>query len=475
MRPDPRDPAASRLRCLHKARHANRWPLLLAPRLAATPNLAPAAPPLYTPFPCEARYPVTQGHNTGSHTGSGAWAWDFGIPVGGEVSAPADGVIRAIRMDSTLGGCNASFANDGNYVVIAFDDGTEVLLLHLEAGSSTLAVGDPVQQGDLVGRVDLTGWVCGAHLHVQLQQTCPSWFCESIPGAFIDYGDPPLGTDVASNNCPQAIPCEATFDGANPLVIDDSGPCFEQQSSWWWDGAGGIEGAHVYTWTIEGEADTVGTWRFDVAQTGEAVLEVHIPQTQAASEQAIYIVDTGREVVRLGPIDQSRQKGWVELGTLTFTAGEGRRVSLTDNTQEARALERELAFDAIRLQPIELSTGTSGDDGSTGLPNERSSSSSDTLNATTTASEESTSSSTGEPLPGSGATQSESGSSDGFVLPGLDDEDHAAGCACSSGGQASPRLGAVLLLLLLGLPGSWRRRLAGQSKWGCNAGRMRSV
>jgi hypothetical protein len=123
---------------------------------ALAPAIAYAAPPLSTPWPCEVSYRITQGHNTGSHVDKGAWAWDIGVPQNADVVAPADGVVRAIRMDSNSGGCDSAYANDANYVVIDFGDGTEALLLHLAQNSSTLKVGEQVKRGQVVGRVGLT-------------------------------------------------------------------------------------------------------------------------------------------------------------------------------------------------------------------------------------------------------------------------------------------------------------------------------
>ncbi|MDP7110816.1 MAG: M23 family metallopeptidase [Myxococcota bacterium] len=94
--------------------------------------------------------------------------------VGEEVWASAPGVVDRIRMDSTSGGCDAAYANDANYVVVDHGDGSAALYLHLDTNSSSLQQGDPVCAGDVVGRVGLTGWVCGAHLHFQIQDVCNS-------------------------------------------------------------------------------------------------------------------------------------------------------------------------------------------------------------------------------------------------------------------------------------------------------------
>jgi hypothetical protein len=61
---------------------------------------------------------------------------------------------------------------------------------------------DAVRRSDRLGRVGLTGWVCGAHLHSQIQRTCSSWWCQSIAASFRGLGNPRDGDAVKSNNCP---------------------------------------------------------------------------------------------------------------------------------------------------------------------------------------------------------------------------------------------------------------------------------
>lgn len=310
-------------------------------------SVAYATPALYTPFPCDDTYAVTQGHNTGSHTGKGAYAWDIGIPVGGEVAAPADGVVRLVRMDSTNGGCSSTYANDANYVVLDFGDGTEALFLHLQAGSSSLQVGDQVKQGDVVGAVGLTGWVCGAHLHFQIQETCPSWWCQSIASSFVGFGDPGLGTSMPSNNCPPLEPC-ASLDGAQ-TIIDEEESCFSKVTSYWWSEPEGYAGHHYYTFGIVGpESETVGTYAVDVTVGGTYLVEAHVPQG-ATSTAARYLIDPGTGQAELAVVDQSTQKGWVPLGEVVFLEGEGRTVVLGDATGESPDLDRRVAFDALRF------------------------------------------------------------------------------------------------------------------------------
>lgn len=330
------------------------------------PALAAAEPPLHLPWTCDDAYPVTNGHQTSSHTGNDAYAWDFGLPVGTDVRAPADGIVRLIKMNSSQGGCDGAYANDANYVVVDFDDGTEALLMHLQHNSSDLEVGDAVSQGDVVGKVGLTGWVCGAHLHFQIQSSCDSWWCQSKPAEFVDYGDPGEGAPLPSNNCPVVEPCAATLDGTSTVIDDSDGRCFHKVSSWFWPGDGGWHDGHIYTWANDGaEPDTTGRWEFGVAMAGRYRLEAHVPDMQAASEQARYEVSTGAQVTSVGPIDQAANKGWVDLGAHEIVEGGEHWVRLADNTGESRDLDREVAFDAIRWrwEPASADTGGSTDDG----------------------------------------------------------------------------------------------------------------
>lgn len=341
---------------------------LLAAPLLLVPTLARATPPLRLPWTCDEVHHVTNGHHTNTHTGMDAYAWDFGLSVGTEVRAPADGVVRMVKMDSSQGGCNSAYANDANYVVLAFADGTEALHMHLQHNSSPLHVGDAVKQGDLVGKVGLTGWVCGAHLHFQIQHDCGSWWCQSIAAEFVEFGDPDEDVDMASNNCPATEPCAAVLDGTKTVIDDGDPSCFTRKSSWFWPVDGGIGDGHQYTWTNDAaDADSVGTWTFAVDVAGPYQLEVHVPDSDASSQQARYRLQTGDGVIDLDPVDQSSGAAWIDLGVHEIVAGDEHWVRLADNTGEPRDLDRKLAFDAIRLTyaPAPAGEGSSsgGDDG----------------------------------------------------------------------------------------------------------------
>jgi MYXO-CTERM domain-containing protein len=319
---------------------------------------------LDVPWTCGDTYPVTQGHNGGSHTGFNAWAWDFGLPVGTEVWAATPGTVTHIKMDGNSGGCDPSHASHANYVAVDHGDGTNVLYLHLEMNSSPLDVGDEVWTGDLIGRVGLTGWVCGAHLHFVVQESCGSYFCQSVPATFVDYGDPPVGTQLTSANCP---PCLVTLDGGETEISELDAGCFQRQTPWWWSSSSGLDGHHFYTIASNAAApETIGTWRFGVSTPGDYQIEVFIPEEDAEAQGAVYEVHHDGGVEQIS-IDQAAAKGWQALGVFTFVGGDDERISLADNTGESTDLSRRLAYDNVRLTFVPVEEDTTGgmdDDGS---------------------------------------------------------------------------------------------------------------
>ena len=169
-------------------------------------NIASGGKNNLLPWTANVTFQVTQGHNGGSHTGLGAWAWDFGLPIGTPVRAAHFGTARLVKGNSTVGGCNSAYANDANYVIVDQGNGYESLYLHLS--SVSVGAGQAVQRGDLVGYSGQTGWSCGPHLHFQVQLS-PSngggngFYNPSIHDVFYDVGsafDPQLGTNVTSQN-----------------------------------------------------------------------------------------------------------------------------------------------------------------------------------------------------------------------------------------------------------------------------------
>jgi len=83
---------------------------------------------------------------------------DFAVPVGSEVFAPADGVIKAISQSHSA----------GQYIVMFHKNGYETLYLHLEA--SLVKVGQNVKAGQVIAKTGATGIVTGPVLHWEVQK-----------------------------------------------------------------------------------------------------------------------------------------------------------------------------------------------------------------------------------------------------------------------------------------------------------------
>jgi hypothetical protein len=145
-------------------------------------------------------FPVSQGHDTGSHQYHDTYAWDFRMPEGTPVVAARDGVVRLARGDSTQGGCDPKMAPFSNYVVLEHAKGVETQYLHFS--QVVVKPGQQVKAGELLGYSGNTGWSCGPHLHFKVAMRKGSgWNNPSLPARILGYGDPTRGTLVSAPAC----------------------------------------------------------------------------------------------------------------------------------------------------------------------------------------------------------------------------------------------------------------------------------
>lgn len=100
-----------------------------------------------------------------AHVGDMVHAIDFDAAEGTPVLAACDGVIVSLKDDSSTGGDDPKFEDDGNYIEVlhAGDEVSEYE--HLFCGSATIKVGDKVRRGDKIAEVGNTGWTECPHLH----------------------------------------------------------------------------------------------------------------------------------------------------------------------------------------------------------------------------------------------------------------------------------------------------------------------
>ncbi|MCI0569957.1 MAG: M23 family metallopeptidase [Myxococcaceae bacterium] len=181
-------------------------------------------PEVGVPFGCGLVFPVSQGHNTGSHLQYDTDAWDFRMPEGTPVVAAQDGVVRMARGDSTVGGCDVRFASFANYVVVDHGGGTETQYLHFQ--EVVVKPGQRVRKGELLGYSGNTGWSCGAHLHFKVAtRKGGGWNNPSQPARILGYGDPERGTLISAPACeagPDVVLARGS-DGAPAQPADGNG------------------------------------------------------------------------------------------------------------------------------------------------------------------------------------------------------------------------------------------------------------
>jgi murein DD-endopeptidase MepM/ murein hydrolase activator NlpD len=185
-----------------------RWRVLIVVLLSTglLAALLPPAPPVSAagnyklPTPPGTSYLLTQGNNSGgTHSGAGAWGFDFYVSTGTPVFASRAGVVQLIKQDSNTGGCDPAQTNNGNYIVLDHQDGTRSLYLHLKHNGIAAGIfqGKRVEQGELIAYSGATGYVCSVwpfppdHLHFQVQTyNATAWQSTSLPTIFADYNNP---------------------------------------------------------------------------------------------------------------------------------------------------------------------------------------------------------------------------------------------------------------------------------------------
>jgi hypothetical protein len=158
---------------------------------------------------------VGQGNNnpSGSHNGSQAWAFDFGLPAGTEVRAARGGIVEWFQQNQTANynptqptsPTNTPFPagslqNWGNAVRLRHAGGFTSWYFHLQANSVLVNVGDQVTQGQPIARSGNTGRSSGPHLHFQVQADSIDWG-QSVPCTFgAGCQQPATGDTVTSDN-----------------------------------------------------------------------------------------------------------------------------------------------------------------------------------------------------------------------------------------------------------------------------------
>jgi len=137
------------------------------------------------PYASGQAYRVTQAFHGGfSHTGGEQFAIDWRMPEGTPVLAARGGTVILIKDDSSAGGPDRRFENDANYVLVQHSDGTIGNYAHLMRRGVTVALGQAIQPGQLLGYSGNTGYSSGPHLHFSVFKPKNGKERESIPIRF---------------------------------------------------------------------------------------------------------------------------------------------------------------------------------------------------------------------------------------------------------------------------------------------------
>lgn len=87
-------------------------------------------------------------------------AVDLAAPVGTPIVASADGKVAI----SIAGGYNGGY---GTYVVVNHANGTQTVYGHMSA--DYVKVGQSIKQGEMIGRIGMTGNTSGPHVHFEVR------------------------------------------------------------------------------------------------------------------------------------------------------------------------------------------------------------------------------------------------------------------------------------------------------------------
>lgn len=196
------------------------------------------------PFADGDRFPISQaddGPLTTHKEEDQKYAVDFSMHEGELIVAAREGNVVAVQDGYTVGGNDPALLSKANSVRILHPDGGIAVYAHLQNGSIRVTPGEPVLEGQPLGRSGNTGYSTGPHLHFAVTEvvrdeqgmfrtrTIPITFRAFKPAvsfvpktrhlAWANYTDPPP-TDLAMVSPPMeglaALP-QAASSGQSPV------------------------------------------------------------------------------------------------------------------------------------------------------------------------------------------------------------------------------------------------------------------
>lgn len=134
------------------------------------------------PYESGKRYRMIQGYfSSFSHRERAAL--DFKMKRGTKICAARGGVVIRVKEDGDRGGWNRKYRRYGNNIIIEHEDGTRAGYWHLQKDGALVAVGDTVQQGQVIGLSGKTGYAALPHLHFMVWKSdADGW--QQVPTRF---------------------------------------------------------------------------------------------------------------------------------------------------------------------------------------------------------------------------------------------------------------------------------------------------
>jgi|GEM_PF-6275203 len=155
--------------------------------------------PYVLPFAPGTAWPVRLDNCSASFHAAGQpddFAYDFDMPVGTEITAARAGTVSRVVADQPDFGGGA-----GNLVYIDHGDGTLGVYLHFTTDAVSVAVGDALDVGDVLGLSGASGRAGYPHLHFIVVESPGDFPYRGVPVTFSNTSANPRGPqqgDVAA-------------------------------------------------------------------------------------------------------------------------------------------------------------------------------------------------------------------------------------------------------------------------------------
>ena len=147
-------------------------------------------------------------------------AVDFTLPEDTPIVAARDGTVIETEAANRYGGRDRVLLNMANYVRILHADETVATYAHLAPGGVTVAPGQRVTAGTLIGYSGATGYTAGPHLHFVVQKPAPTTQGFAMRSLALRFyvGNPPY---VFEPRTRQLVTADYSTPGTAPPLVNE--------------------------------------------------------------------------------------------------------------------------------------------------------------------------------------------------------------------------------------------------------------